>query len=160
MKHRGDVIVFRYPVDPAVDYIKRIVGLPGDEVAYLNKRLYINGQEVPVRRDGEYFEPDRLAYESQFLETLGAEQNRILVNPQMRQELRPIWNYPHRDQCQYRSDGIICKVPVGMYFTMGDNRDNSLDSRFWGFVPAENIVGKAFFIWMNFSEPSRIGSFH
>jgi len=156
---RGDVIVFRYPVDPSVDYIKRIVGLPGDEVAYLNKRLFINGKEVPMKRDGEYFEPDRLAYESQFLEQLGDVEHKILLDLQGRQDLRPVWNYPYRNNCQYRMDGMVCKVPDNMYFAMGDNRDNSLDSRFWGFVPAENIVGKAFFIWMNFSQPSRIGSF-
>lgn len=157
---RGDVVVFRYPVDPSIDYIKRIVGMPGDEIAYLNKRLYINGQEVPVKRDGEYFEPDRLAYESQFIEQLGKQENRILVDLTGRQDLRPVWRYPERDQCQYRSDGMICKVPEGNYFVMGDNRDNSLDSRFWGFVPSDNIVGRAFFIWMNFSEPSRIGRFN
>ncbi|MFW8565716.1 signal peptidase I [Orrella sp. 11846] len=157
---RGDVIVFRYPVEPDVDYIKRLIGLPGDEVAYLNKRLYINGKEVPVQRDGEYYEPDRLAYASQFIENLGPVENKILVDQRSRQDLRPIWRYPYRDQCQYRIDGMVCTVPENMYFMMGDNRDNSLDSRFWGFVPAENIVGKAFFIWMNFSEPSRIGSFH
>ena len=156
---RGDVVVFRYPVDPSVDYIKRVVGLPGDEVAYLNKRLYINGKEVPVKRDGEYFEPDRLAYAAQFVEQLGRTENRILVDTQSRQDLGPVWRFPNREQCQYRSDGLVCKVPEGTYFMMGDNRDNSLDSRFWGFVPSENIVGRAFFIWMNFSEPSRIGSF-
>jgi signal peptidase I len=156
---RGDVMVFRYPVDPSVDYIKRVIGLPGDEVAYLNKRLYINGKEVPLKRDGDYFEPDRLSYFAQYIESLGEVENKILVNNRSRQDLRPVWRFPYRENCDYRADGIVCKVPPNFYFMMGDNRDNSLDSRFWGFVPDSHIVGKAFFIWMNFSEPSRIGGF-
>ena len=157
---RGDVMVFRYPVDPSVDYIKRVIGLPGDEVAYLNKRLFINGKEVPVKRDGDFFEPDRLSYFSQYIESLGQVEHKILVDRNSRQDLRPVWRFPYRDNCDFRSDGLVCKVPAGVYFMMGDNRDNSLDSRFWGFVPDSHIVGKAFFIWMNFSEPSRIGRFN
>jgi len=157
---RGDVMVFRYPVDPSVDYIKRVIGLPGDEVAYLNKRLYINGEEVPTKRDGDFFEPDRVTYTAQYIEDLGEISNKILVDRQRRQDLRPVWRFPGRENCDFRPDGIVCRVPAGVYFMMGDNRDNSLDSRFWGFVPDSHIVGKAFFIWMNFSEPSRIGRFH
>ena len=157
---RGDVMVFRYPVDPSVDYIKRVIGLPGDEVAYLNKRLYINGEEVPTKRDGDFFEPDRVTYTAQYIEDLGEISNKILVDRQSRQDLRPVWRFPGRENCDFRPDGIVCRVPDGVYFMMGDNRDNSLDSRFWGFVPDSHIVGKAFFIWMNFSEPSRIGRFH
>lgn len=157
---RGDVMVFRYPVDPQVDYIKRVVGLPGDEVAYLNKKLFLNGQEVPTKRDGDFFEPDRIAYTAQYVESLGEVDNKILVNMRSRQELRPVWRFPHRENCDFRPDGLVCTVPEGGFFMMGDNRDNSLDSRFWGFVPESHIVGKAFFIWMNFSEPSRIGRFH
>jgi len=157
---RGDVMVFRYPVDPKVDYIKRVIGLPGDEVAYINKRVYLNGKEVPIQRDGDFFEPDRLVYTAQFIESLGEVDNKILVDMRTRQELRPFWRFPYRDNCTYRADGIVCTVPEGEYFMMGDNRDNSLDSRFWGFVPESHIVGKAFFIWMNFSEPGRIGRFH
>lgn len=157
---RGDVMVFRYPADTSVDYIKRVIGLPGDEVAYLNKRLYINGKEVPVKRDGDYFEPDRLSYFAQYIEDLGSVDHKILVDRDSRQDFRPVWRFPYRDNCDYRSDGLVCKVPPGVYFMMGDNRDNSLDSRYWGFVPDSHIVGKAFFIWMNFSEPSRIGRFH
>jgi len=157
---RGDVMVFRYPVDPAVDYIKRVVGLPGDEVSYLDKRLFINGKEVPVKRDGDFFEPDRVAYTARYIEQLGEIENKILVDMKSRQELRPIWRFPGRENCDFRSNGMVCRVPAGVYFMMGDNRDNSLDSRFWGFVPESHIVGKAFFIWMNFSQPSRIGRFH
>jgi signal peptidase I len=157
---RGDVMVFKYPVDPSVDYIKRVVGLPGDEVAYLDKKLFINGKEVPRKRDGEYFEPDRVAYTAQFTEQLGEVAHQILLDERGSQNLAPISNYPYREKCEYLRNGIRCTVPAGVYFMMGDNRDNSLDSRFWGFVPESNIVGRAFFIWMNFGSPGRIGPFH
>ncbi|MBP6020824.1 MAG: signal peptidase I [Burkholderiaceae bacterium] len=157
---RGDVVVFRYPVDPSVDYIKRVVGLPGDVVQYQNKVLSINGKEVVQERDGDFFEPDRAAYVGRYLEQLGQVEHKILLNRQAGQDLMPISNYPYRSNCEYFSNGVRCTVPEGHYFMMGDNRDNSLDSRYWGFVPDRYIVGRAFFIWMNFSELSRIGRFH
>ncbi len=157
---RGDVMVFRYPVDPSVDYIKRVVGLPGDQVAYLDKKLYINGKEVPRRADGQYFEPDRVAYTAQFIESLGDKPHKILLDERRSQDIGPISSFPYRERCEYLRNGIRCTVPDGVYFMMGDNRDNSLDSRFWGFVPEANIVGKAFFIWMNFGSLGRIGPFH
>lgn len=157
---RGDVVVFRYPVDPNIDYIKRVVGVAGDEVVYQNKTLFINGQEVPLVRDGDYYEPDRSAYISQFIEKLGAKDHKILLNKRAYQDLSAISDYPYRDQCGYFPGGMRCVVPEGHYFMMGDNRDNSLDSRYWGFVPDENIVGRAFFIWMNFGDLARIGRFN
>lgn len=157
---RGDVIVFRYPVDTSVDYIKRVVGLPGDEIAYLDKKLYVNGQEVTHVRDGNYFEPDRVAYVSKFKEKLGDVEHDILLEEGKYQQYEPIWQFPNSQNCQYNRAGVRCKVPEGQYFAMGDNRDNSADSRYWGFVPDGNIVGKAFFIWMNFSDLSRIGRFN
>ena len=157
---RGDVIVFRYPVDPEIDYIKRVVGLPGDEVAYVDKKLYLNGQEVPRTRDGDYYEPDRVSYIAQYQEKLGEVSHRILLDPQRAQQYSPIWSFPNQDNCTYARNGVRCTVPAGHYFAMGDNRDNSADSRYWGFVPDQNIVGKAFFIWMNFSDLGRIGRFN
>lgn len=157
---RGDVMVFRYPVDPSVDYIKRVVGLPGDQVAYLDKKLYINGKEVPRKADGQYFEPDRVAYTAQFIESLGDKPHKILLDERRSQDIGPIYSFPYREKCEYLRNGMRCTVPDGVYFMMGDNRDNSLDSRFWGFVPEANIVGKAFFIWMNFGSLGRIGPFH
>lgn len=157
---RGDVVVFRYPVDPNIDYIKRVVGVAGDEVVYQNKTLFINGQQVPLVRDGDYYEPDRSAYISQFIEKLGAKEHKILLNKRAYQDLSAISDYPYRDQCGYFPGGMRCVVPEGHYFMMGDNRDNSLDSRYWGFVPDENIVGRAFFIWMNFGDLGRIGRFN
>ncbi|MCP1678228.1 signal peptidase I [Kerstersia gyiorum] len=156
---RGDVVVFRYPVEPQTDYIKRIVGLPGDEVAYINQTLLINGKVVPHVRDGDYYDPERMAYGARYLETLGERKHDILLNENAMPNLSPIWRFPHFDQCRYGREGVRCIVPEGNYFVLGDNRDNSLDSRYWGFVPDENLVGRAFFIWMNFREPSRIGGF-
>ncbi|ARP95875.1 signal peptidase I [Bordetella genomosp. 13] len=157
---RGDVIVFRYPVDTTVDYIKRVVGLPGDEVAYLDKKLYVNGQLVPHTRAGDYYEPDRVSYVAQYDEKLGDVTHKILLEEDRNQDFGPIWKFPFVDRCQYLRNGVRCKVPDGHYFAMGDNRDNSADSRYWGFVPDGNIVGKAFFVWMNFGDLSRIGRFH
>jgi signal peptidase I len=158
---RGDVMVFRYPVDPRQDYIKRVVGIPGDEVSYLNQKLSINGQPVPTTSQGEYYDEDSLRYAPQFSEKLGAVEHGVLVDPR-----RPAYygpepkRFPGAENCRYSPEGVVCKVPPGHYFMMGDNRDNSQDSRFWGFVPDENIVGKAFFVWMNFGNLGRIGAFH
>lgn len=157
---RGDVMVFRYPVDPSTDYIKRVVGLPGDQIEYRDQRLYINGKEVPRKSDGQYFEPDRVAYTAQYTEQLGDVSHQILLDERRSTMLTPIWKFPHSENCNYLTNGIRCTVPQGVYFMMGDNRDNSLDSRYWGFVPDANVVGKAFFIWMNFGNLGRIGRFN
>jgi len=158
---RGDVMVFRYPVDPRQDYIKRVVGLPGDEVSYLNQKLSINGQPVELKAEGEFYDDDSLRYAPQFAEKLGDVEHRILVQPQRNAYYGPDpKRFPMADNCRYSPEGVVCKVPAGHYFMMGDNRDNSQDSRFWGFVPDENIVGKAFFVWMNFGDLGRIGAFH
>src|SRR5574343_511803 len=156
---RGDVMVFRYPEDPSLDYIKRVVGLPGDTVAYQNKRLAINGQAVSTQKIGDYLHPERLYYSEQFLEKLGEVEHRALNDADAPAFIPEASRFPHRENCTYNAAGVICKVPPGHYFMMGDNRDNSRDSRAWGFVPEENIVGKAFFVWFNFSDFSRIGSF-
>ncbi len=157
---RGDVVVFRYPQNPSVDYIKRAVGLPGDEVAYLNQKLYINGKEVETKSEGEFFDedPNSMRFRSRFTEKLGAVDHQILVNPAARPLISRMYDFPYSKNCKYTLEGVTCKVPAGHYFMMGDNRDNSQDSRFWGFVPDENIVGRAFVVWMNFGNLKRIGS--
>jgi signal peptidase I len=161
LPQRGDVMVFRYPVDTRIDYIKRVVGVPGDIVAYAGQRLSINGQPVEIVSQGEFYDEDSLRYSPQYREKLGAVEHSILVEPRR----SPYFgeqpkNFPQAENCRYSAEGMQCTVPPGHYFMMGDNRDNSLDSRFWGFVPEENIVGKAFFVWMNFGDLGRIGSFH
>lgn len=156
---RGDVMVFRYPEDPSLDYIKRVVGIPGDKVAYQNKRLTINGQPVKLDKLQDYLHPERLYYSKQYVEKLGETEHRILNDDDAPSFINDAVLFPYRENCLYNNAGVICTVPPGHYFMVGDNRDNSRDSRVWGFVPEENIVGKAFFIWFNFSDLGRIGSF-
>ena len=157
---RGDVMVFRYPPQPSLDYIKRVVGVPGDEVAYLNKRLTINGKEVPTKAVPDFFDESQVRYFKQFEEALGAKPHRVLNNTEAPAFVQGASNFEYRQNCTYSVEGVVCKVPEGHYFMMGDNRDNSLDSRYWGFVPDKNIVGKAFFVWMNFGNLGRIGPFN
>ena len=157
---RGDVMVFRYPEDPSLDYIKRVVGIPGDKVAYQNKRLTVNGQPIETTRVNDYLHPERLYYSKQLVEKTGGVEYRTLNDDDAPAFISDATRFPHRENCLYNNAGVICTVPAGHYFMMGDNRDNSRDSRFWGFVPEENIVGKAFFIWLNFSDLKRIGSFN
>ncbi|MCO6414312.1 MAG: signal peptidase I [Thiogranum sp.] len=131
---RGDVVVFRFPKDPHVDYIKRVVGVPGDHVVYKNKTLYVNGEKVPQIPAGTYMGTGSglsMSGADRRREALGAVEHDILVAP--------------------GAHGVTADVvvPPGHYFVMGDNRDNSNDSRYWGFVPDENLVGRAFMIWMN-----------
>ncbi len=156
---RGDVMVFRYPEDPALDYIKRVVGVPGDKVSYQNKRLTINGELQSTVAVEDYLHPEKLFYSKQFVEKLGETEHRTLNDDETPAFIPGVGQFPSRENCQYNHAGVICTVPAGHYFMMGDNRDNSRDSRAWGFVPEENIVGKAFFIWFNFSDLKRIGSF-
>ncbi|MDQ5918011.1 MAG: signal peptidase [Pseudomonadota bacterium] len=156
---RGDVMVFRYPDDPSLDYIKRVVGVPGDKVAYQNKRLTINGQRLELKKQDDYLHSERLYYSKQYTEKLGEVEHRILNDDDAPSFINDASLFPFRENCLYNNAGVICTVPPGHYFMVGDNRDNSRDSRVWGFVPDENIVGKAFFIWFNFSGLGRIGSF-
>ena len=162
---RGDVVVFRYPVDPSENYVKRVVGLPGDTIVYRDKRLSINGRPVPLAGAPDYFDPERVAYTRQFTESLpnadGLATHPILIDDTRPTTMAPSVRFPFIDRCAW-SDGdtaVTCTVPDGQYFMMGDNRDNSADSRYWGFVPDRNLIGKAVFIWMNFGELGRIGRF-
>ncbi|MDR2678754.1 MAG: signal peptidase I [Zoogloeaceae bacterium] len=170
---RGDVMVFRHPALPEQNYIKRVIGLPGDTIAYQDKRLTINGETIAVEPMEGYLYHESASGSrgdyrlmQQFREQLPNAAHRILNNPDAPADVPGNWelNFPGKENCQYNNTGVICVVPPGHYFMLGDNRDNSLDSRFWGFVPDENIVGKAFFIWFHFNWPDlpdlgRIGSF-
>ncbi len=147
---RGDVMVFKYPKDMSQDYIKRVIGVPGDKIVYQNKRLTVNGQPVGYTPMEDYLEEGTLTYQKQFTEQLGNVQHRILNNEKAPPVvLGQVEDFPGREACTYNYEGFSCVVPEGNYFMMGDNRDNSADSRIWGFVPDKNIVGKAFFVWMN-----------
>jgi len=156
---RGEVMVFRYPHDPSQNYIKRVVGLPGDMIEYFDKSLTINGEKVKMLEIGKYLHVNSLYYTPRYTEKLGETEHDILIEEQEPAFVRNVMDYPFRKNCSYNERGFSCKVPAGHYLVMGDNRDNSADSRVWGFVPDENIVGRAFFIWFNFNDPKRIGGF-
>ena len=167
---RGDVMVFHYPPKPSMDYIKRVVGLPGDTVSYLDKKLTINGKEIDKNAVEDFLgERESIDYSNgqivksfahfkQYQEQLGTHKHRILNDPERPAPISVASYFPQHENCNYSQEGVTCKVPAGHYFVMGDNRDNSEDSRYWGFVPDENIVGKAVFVWMNFGDLKRIGS--
>ncbi|MDO5686610.1 MAG: signal peptidase I [Neisseria sp.] len=163
---RGDVAVFNYPKEPAINYIKRIVGVPGDVVEYHNKILKINGETVTGSLQGENafmtdIESSGAPYRAtvnvyrEQIGTHGFDVFHIPAAPTL--NLAGVDN-PDRQACDYRPDGFTCTVPEGKYFAMGDNRDNSADSRYWGFVDDQLMVGKAWMVWMNFAAPSRIGT--
>jgi signal peptidase I len=140
---------------------KRVVGIPGDEVTYTNQVLSINGQKVATVAKGEFYDEDSLRYSPMFSEKLGSVEHQILVDLRRQAYYGPDPKpFPKAENCRYTAEGLTCKVPAGHYFMMGDNRDNSQDSRYWGFVPDENIVGKAFVVWMNFGNFGRIGRFN
>jgi len=158
---RGEVMVFRWPEDPSKDFIKRIVGLPGDVIEYRNKRLTINGTALKVEPAGATTEVDEtmnyLQYEA-YREKLGERNHLMQIIPDRPVLTSGVRQFPNKSNCEYNYEGVTCRIPQGRYFMMGDNRDNSDDSRYWGFVPEENIVGKAFLVWMNFSNLKRVGN--
>ncbi len=158
---RGDVMVFHYPENPSLDYIKRVVGLPGDDIAYRNKKIYLNGVLQEQQRDGDFNYVEaalNFVHTERYSENLAGRAYPVLLNPDV-PGIHPgaVAEFPFRENCAYREEEVRCTVPEGHYFTLGDNRDNSRDSRYWGFVPDKMIVGKAFMIWMNFGDLKRIG---
>ena len=157
--HRGDVMVFKYPKDLSLDYIKRVVGVPGDKIVYKNKRLTVNGEVLSYTSLPDYLNEEHLSYSKQFRENLTGVEHNILNDENAPSYVQNPDAFPQHELCTYNAEGFACTVPTGHYFMMGDNRDNSLDSRYWGFVPDKNIVGKAFFVWMNLGNIKRIGSF-
>ena len=159
---RGDVAVFRYPEDESLDYIKRVVGLPGDHISYYNRRLSVNDKPLNVKLDSSY---QGLGESSDLVINQGCDNAKAkckVYNEEMGDVSYTIMTNP---DVRYSADGELF-VPPGHYFVMGDNRDHSNDSRFWGFVPEENLVGKAVMIWMHWDwrnggtglEVSRIGT--
>ncbi|MCW8864390.1 MAG: signal peptidase I [Colwellia sp.] len=155
LPERGDVVVFKYPQDPRIDYIKRVIGLPGDRVIYKNKSLYIKPAckasdakcpeytQVINTFTNKYEGPDAEFGMNQFKATMLNKSHNILND----QYTMPRTNHYFQQDGTAKDEFL---VPAGHYFVMGDNRDNSLDGRFWGFVPEENLVGEAVAIWMSF----------
>jgi len=136
---RGDIVVFRFPKQPSIDYIKRVIGLPGDRIAYYDKKVYVNGQPAAQVSLGSYHgvgQGSNMTGSEHLEEDLLGVQHSILI---------------HHGTSTIED---VFVVPQGQYFVMGDNRDNSNDSRYWGTVPEANLVGKAFLIWMNFDVES------
>ncbi|QDD07143.1 signal peptidase I [Candidatus Methylopumilus planktonicus] len=139
---RGDVFVFHYPPKPSIDYIKRVVGLPGDVIEYKSKTLYINNKKIEQTFVDKYpYVMNEIHHieAKEFKEALGNVNHSILIH-------------------DLPGENFKFEVPQGHYLAFGDNRDNSADSRVWGFVPEHNLVGRAFFIWFNFGELKRIGT--
>lgn len=155
LPERGDVVVFKYPLEPTIDYIKRVIGLPGDRVIYRNKSLYIKPAclatdaqcpefeqvEMTLVNKGEY--SDGQSELTRYTADMPNKTHDILIN----HDVMPRTQHYFKQSGSQRDEFV---VPEGHYFVMGDNRDNSLDGRFWGFVPEENLVGEAVAIWMSF----------
>jgi signal peptidase I len=131
---RGEVIVFKFPINPSDDYIKRVVGLPGDRVELRHNELFINGRPVPHHRVSGYVSAEESSPCELWAETLGAREHKKL-------------HCPGKSMYSVPSPHLPAVVPSGMVFVMGDNRDNSSDSRAWGYVPQEFIKGKALIVW-------------
>ncbi|MEI6737110.1 MAG: signal peptidase I [Pseudomonadota bacterium] len=157
---RSDVMVFRYPEDTSKDFIKRVIGIPGDVISYKNKRLMVNGQSIETIPAGTYTEIEgNLQFFETFREKLGDKPHQMMVDPRYPSlNLANVREFPNKSNCIYNDEGMTCKVPAGHYLMMGDSRDNSDDGRYWGFVPEANIVGKAVLVWMNFGSMKRVGT--
>jgi signal peptidase I len=155
LPERGDAVVFKYPMDPRIDYIKRVIGLPGDRIIYRNKSLYIKQAckesdttcpdfvQIVNNFTNKYTGPDAEEGMNQFEAVMFDKTHNILNNQNVLSRTGHYFQQQGTAQDEFL-------VPAGHYFVMGDNRDNSLDGRFWGFVPEENLVGQAVAIWMSF----------
>ena len=159
---RGDVAVFRYPEDESLDYIKRVIGLPGDHIGYYNRRLTVNDKPLDIKLDSTYL---GLGESSDLVINQGCDNTKAKCQVYSEGMGDVSYSVMTNPDVRYSADGELF-VPEGHYFVMGDNRDHSNDSRFWGFVPEENLVGKAVMIWMHWDwrsggtglEVSRIGT--
>jgi signal peptidase I len=157
---RGDVAVFNFPPEPRISYIKRVIGLPGDTVEYRDKRLTVNGKAVMTSPSG-YLERigeggAHLAGEL-WKETLDEHHYTVMKEPGMPPIMMEMVNSALSGHCSFAADYFICKIPPDNYFVMGDHRDASNDSRYWGFVPESHLIGKAIYLWRNDRNPERAG---
>jgi signal peptidase I len=139
---RGDVIVFDYPRDPSQTYIKRLVGLPGDRIQYVGKDLIVNGVNTRSRKLDDYRLPDQAIYLDRYANKLDGVGFDTVEYPNRIPFASEAWQFPMKEQCSQVTNGVECIVPAGHFFMMGDSRDNSLDSRYWGFVRPDQIIGR------------------
>ncbi|HEY9102976.1 signal peptidase I [Chitinimonas sp.] len=150
---RGEVVVFRHPKDPRTNLIKRMIGLPGDLVEYRNKHLMVNGVRMDSQPIGQYRygnEQGQLTQAVLQRESFGKVSHQTLIEPDKPViDLFQVDHFPYQRQCQYDVSGFRCRVPQGHYLVLGDNRDNSSDGRYWGFVPEGNLAGQAFMVWLS-----------
>ncbi len=139
---RGDIVVFEYPLERSVFFLKRLIGLPGDKISYRKSKLLINDVEVPARKIDDYPYSSDGAVMLQYVESISGREHSVIHDPvePLVSTMRPDFVQP--GSCTQYPDGLECVVPAGHYFVLGDNRDNSSDSRFWGMVPADHMVGK------------------
>jgi signal peptidase I len=147
---RGEIFVFEYPPDRSKFFFKRLIGLPGDKIAYKDKRLSINGKEVPTQAAGDYAtaEGNNVRALKKFEETIGDTTYSVAIDTSYPAVgIGSVRKFPMREKCAHETSGFVCDVPEGHYFMMGDSRDNSDDSRYWGFVPASHIVGRVVHIF-------------
>lgn len=160
---RGDMVVFQYNDDLASGKVSvaRIVGVGGDIVEYVNKQLRINNINLPQIDEGEFHYVDNnlnFVTSRHYIEEIGGRKHSILlISDKPGLQVSQIGNFAGRDNCWFDSNTMFCKIPVGQYFMLGDNRDNSSDSRYRGFVPENQILGKITSVWMNFQDSRRIG---
>jgi signal peptidase I len=139
---RGDIIVFDYPLDPKITFVKRLAGLPGDRLIYRDNHLFVNGRDRRVRQLDDYLDTDTLRYSARYLENLDGTQFDILVDKDAGEYYPRPKEFEFKDKCVFEAKEIRCEVPPDRYFVLGDNRTNSSDSRYWGFVRSDQIVGK------------------
>jgi signal peptidase I len=133
---RGDIIVFRYPIDIKQTFVKRVIGIPGDRIRVVNKQVYLNGKPLT-----EPYKVNKTSYFDSYRDNFPGEPNVRLPEPAL-----------NMLEHNVRNGDLV--VPPACYFAMGDNRDNSLDSRYWGFVPRANIIGKPLLVWWSYDAPT------
>jgi signal peptidase I len=143
----GDVVAFEPPSNRSSQYAYRLIALPGDTITYRDKRLTVNGNLITQPRAEDHFDAISLTYKSRHLETFGHIEYPVLFDKSRPTFILSSTPLSFTDRCTFLADGFSCEVPPGHHFMMGDNRDDSLDSRFLGFVPADHIIGKVIFIW-------------
>lgn len=143
---RGDIIVFEYPVDRSIYYVKRLIGMPGDKIGYRDHRLSVNDVDIPAQKTDDYLDSDN-GPRPQFIESLSGHEYSVTFDPLESSTPPMLQSFLLRDHCSPYPDGLTCRIPAGHYFVLGDNRDNSMDSRSWGLVPADHIAGKVIHVF-------------